>query len=115
MARGVQDNCAHLCRVSSFTPNRFCPRKERASERGGHEKTRELSTNNKCNSRQSNRDDYQNIKFAKVDVDELKELAEELGVTSTPTVQLYKNGQRMDESVTPGPQALLQFIAHAQE
>lgn len=115
MVRGVKDNCTHLCRVSSFHPEQILPA-QRASERArGHEKIRELSTNNKCNSRQSNRDDYQNIKFAKVDVDELKELAEELGVTSTPTVQLYKNGQRMDESVTPGPQALLQFIAHAQE
>jgi thioredoxin-like negative regulator of GroEL len=48
-------------------------------------------------------------------VDELKELVEEFGVTSTPTVQLFKNGQRVDECVTPGPHALLQFIAHAQE
>lgn len=65
--------------------------------------------------RQSNREDNKDIMFGKVDVDELNNLAEEFGVTSAPTLQLFKNGERVSETTTPGPQALLQFIASAKE
>ncbi|KAK3180464.1 hypothetical protein K4F52_008192 [Lecanicillium sp. MT-2017a] len=64
---------------------------------------------------QSNREDNKDIMFGKVDVDELNKLAEEFGVTSAPTLQLFKNGERVSETTTPGPQALLQFIASAKE
>ncbi|KZZ92996.1 Thioredoxin-like fold protein [Moelleriella libera RCEF 2490] len=63
---------------------------------------------------QSNRSDHKHFLFAKVDVDELSALAGESGVRDTPTFHLYKNGKKESESVEPGPQALLQFIADAQ-
>ncbi len=65
--------------------------------------------------RQSNRDDNKHIMFGKVDIGELNALAKEFGVTSAPTLQLFKNGERVNETTTPGPQALLQFIANAEE
>ncbi|OAA40681.1 Thioredoxin-like fold protein [Metarhizium rileyi] len=59
---------------------------------------------------QSNREDHEGILFGKIDVDELPALASKLAITSTPTFYFYRNGSKVGESVTPGPQGLLQFI-----
>ncbi|KAG6038066.1 hypothetical protein E4U41_004600 [Claviceps citrina] len=62
---------------------------------------------------QANRGDHDGILFAKVDVDALAGLAEEAGVTRTPTFVVYKGGEKAGESVEPGTQGLLQFIGGA--
>jgi len=62
---------------------------------------------------QSNREGFEDVLFAKVDVDDASGLAAKLGVSSAPTFHLYKDGVAVDESVTPGPQALRDFISRA--
>ena len=46
------------------------------------------------------------VKFAKLNVDENQNTAQSLGITSIPTLLLYKNGQPVDKVVgsVPGPQ-----------
>lgn len=51
--------------------------------------------------------------FAKFDVDDLSELAGELGIKSMPTLQMYKDGNKVDEVISPGRDALVQFIDKA--
>ncbi|KAK5654571.1 hypothetical protein OQA88_7200 [Cercophora sp. LCS_1] len=56
------------------------------------------------------------IYFAKFDVDELPELAQELGIRAMPTFVLFKDGEKAGEHVggNPGPiQTLL--VKHSQE
>ncbi|GJN75488.1 thioredoxin domain-containing protein [Purpureocillium lilacinum] len=42
-------------------------------------------------------DKFQNIKFVKVDVDELSDLTQELGIRAMPTFHLYKNGEKVKD------------------
>ncbi|KAG6013184.1 hypothetical protein E4U43_007446 [Claviceps pusilla] len=62
---------------------------------------------------QANRADHAGILFAKIDVDELPDLAAKEGVTKTPTFVVYKAGKKTAESIEPGTQGLLQFIGEA--
>ncbi|CAD5111804.1 DgyrCDS1077 [Dimorphilus gyrociliatus] len=41
--------------------------------------------------------EYESIKFVKVDVDEVGELAEEFGIQCMPTFMFFKNGEKIDE------------------
>lgn len=45
-------------------------------------------------------------RFYKVDVDQVPDLAQELGVRAMPTFQLFKNGEKIEEIVGANPQAL---------
>jgi len=52
--------------------------------------------------------------FAKVDVDEAQDVASQCGVTSMPTFQLYKRGQRVDSFSGADTQRLHAMVAAAQ-
>lgn len=51
-------------------------------------------------------DEYPNAKFYKIDVDELPDVAQELGIRAMPTFLLFKNGERVGEIVGANPKAL---------
>ncbi|KAG8527626.1 uncharacterized protein KY384_007779 [Bacidia gigantensis] len=42
---------------------------------------------------------YENVRFYKMDVDELPDLAQELGVRAMPTFLVYKDGNKVEEIV----------------
>lgn len=54
----------------------------------------------------SNDPQYENVKFYKVDVDDVAEVAQELGVRAMPTFYFFKNGEKVEESVGANPSAL---------
>ncbi|KAI8816955.1 thioredoxin [Fimicolochytrium jonesii] len=49
---------------------------------------------------------YSKATFIKVDVDEVPEVAEQVGVTSMPTFLIYSNGERVGEIVGANPTKL---------
>jgi thioredoxin 1 len=48
--------------------------------------------------------------FAKFDVDQVPELAQELGVRAMPTFVFFKDGEKVDEFVGANPPALLNML-----
>ncbi|KAH6856009.1 thioredoxin-like protein [Chaetomium sp. MPI-CAGE-AT-0009] len=46
------------------------------------------------------------IYFAKIDVDEVQDLAQELGIRAMPTFLFYANGEKVDELVGANPAEL---------
>ncbi|KAI5463487.1 thioredoxin-like protein [Mariannaea sp. PMI_226] len=50
------------------------------------------------------------IDFVKFDVDELRDLAAELGIRAMPTFILYHGGKKVDELVGANPAGLLKMI-----
>ena len=51
-------------------------------------------------------DTYPSAKFYKLDVDEVPEVAQELGIRAMPTFLLFKNGEKVGEVVGANPKAL---------
>ncbi|GAM85032.1 hypothetical protein ANO11243_030350 [Dothideomycetidae sp. 11243] len=51
-------------------------------------------------------DTYTNAKFYKLDVDEVPDVAQELGIRAMPTFLLFKNGEKVGEVVGANPKAL---------
>lgn len=49
---------------------------------------------------------YPEARFYKVDVDEVPDVAQELGVRAMPTFLLFKNGEKVAEVVGANPPAL---------
>ncbi|KAH7030164.1 thioredoxin-like protein [Macrophomina phaseolina] len=49
---------------------------------------------------------YPNAKFYKLDVDEVPDVAQELGIRAMPTFLLFKGGEKVDEVVGANPKAL---------
>ncbi|OLN98073.1 Thioredoxin-1 [Colletotrichum chlorophyti] len=58
----------------------------------------------------SNEEAFANIHFVKIDVDEVPELSQELGIRAMPTFILFENGEKAQEIVGANPPALLQAI-----
>jgi thioredoxin 1 len=59
---------------------------------------------------------YSAATFVKVDVDELPDVAQELGVTAMPTFLIFKGGEQVGKVVGANPKALESAIeAAAQE
>ncbi len=49
---------------------------------------------------------YPSARFFKLDVDEVPDVAQELGVRAMPTFLLFKNGEKVGEVVGANPNAL---------
>lgn len=49
---------------------------------------------------------YPNARFFKLDVDEVPDVAQELGIRAMPTFLLFKNGEKVAEVVGANPKAL---------
>lgn len=49
---------------------------------------------------------YENVKFYQIDVDQLSDVAAELGIRAMPTFILFKNGEKLTDVVGANPQAL---------
>ncbi len=57
---------------------------------------------------------YDQVDFYKVNVDEEPELAQEFGIMSIPTLIMFKNGEVLDESVGVAPEVELKaFVEKA--
>jgi thioredoxin 1 len=51
-------------------------------------------------------DAYPTARFYKLDVDEVPDVAQELGIRAMPTFVLFKNGEKVAEVVGANPKAL---------
>ena len=51
-------------------------------------------------------ENYPNAKFYKLDVDEVPDVAQELGIRAMPTFLLFKGGEKVGEVVGANPKAL---------
>lgn len=51
-------------------------------------------------------DTYPEARFYKLDVDEVPDVAQELGIRAMPTFLLFKNGDKVAEVVGANPKAL---------
>ena len=60
--------------------------------------------------RHSNDEQFKDIFFAKIDVDDLPELSQELGIRAMPTFMIFKDGEKADELVGANPNALVQLL-----
>ena len=49
---------------------------------------------------------YENAAFFKVDVDEVTDVAQELGIRAMPTFLFYKDGEKVKEVVGANPKAI---------
>ncbi|KAF7559651.1 hypothetical protein G7046_g4509 [Stylonectria norvegica] len=56
-------------------------------------------------------DDYTDVHFVKLDVDELSELSAELGVRAMPTFFYFEKGDKVEEVVGANPPALEKILA----
>ncbi|KAF8646268.1 hypothetical protein AX16_007292 [Volvariella volvacea WC 439] len=61
----------------------------------------------------SNVADYAGVKFYKVDVDALTDVAQEVGIRAMPTFVAFKDGSKVKEVVGARPQELQHLISHA--
>ncbi|RDL31979.1 Thioredoxin [Venustampulla echinocandica] len=58
-------------------------------------------------------EEFPNIRFVKVDVDEVPDVAQELGIRAMPTFIVFKNGEKDKEIVGANPVALRAAIEAA--
>lgn len=70
-------------------------------------------TDSHASCRLSNEDKYQGILFAKLDVDQIPSLADELGVKDLPCLILYKNGEVVGRYSEATPEGLAAFVDKA--
>lgn len=50
--------------------------------------------------------DFQDARFYKIDVDEVSDVAQELGIRAMPTFMLFKKGEKVEEIVGANEKAL---------
>ncbi|RBR21159.1 hypothetical protein FVER53590_10677 [Fusarium verticillioides] len=55
-------------------------------------------------------DKFKDFRFVKVDIDELKGLAEEVGVSQPATFHMYKNGEKINDLQSEHKEDLIQFL-----
>ncbi|KAI0523651.1 thioredoxin-like protein [Xylaria bambusicola] len=63
----------------------------------------------------SNEERFQDVYFAKIDVDELPELSQELGITAMPTFMGFKNGEPAGKVMGANPPAIEKLVVDLQE
>ncbi|KAK0124873.1 Cytoplasmic thioredoxin isoenzyme 2 [Cadophora gregata f. sp. sojae] len=51
-------------------------------------------------------DEFPDVHFAKLDVDEVPDVAQELGIRAMPTFLIFKDGEKVKEVVGANPNAL---------
>ncbi|KAI6782791.1 uncharacterized protein J7T54_000934 [Emericellopsis cladophorae] len=54
----------------------------------------------------SNEEAYKDVYFIKLDVDEVPDAAQELGVKAMPTFYFFKNGEKVDDMMGANPAGL---------
>lgn len=85
MVRSLQSHCSTSCQVSSI---------HRSTGLDAHTTTLRFSNT------------YPTAKFYKLDVDEVPDVAQELGIRAMPTFLLFKKGEKIGEVVGANPKAL---------
>jgi len=55
--------------------------------------------------------EFEKARFYKIDVDEVNDVASELGIRAMPTFLLFKNGVKIEEIVGANERALKEAIA----
>lgn len=88
--RTLQGDCAAGCQVRLSSTSSFLPPKTAFLT---HDVPRFSNT-------------YPDARFYKLDVDEVPDVAQELGIRAMPTFLLFKNGDKVDEVVGANPKAL---------
>ncbi|KAF2964906.1 hypothetical protein GQX73_g8659 [Xylaria multiplex] len=58
----------------------------------------------------SEEEQFKDIFFAKIDVDDLPELSQELGISAMPTIIAFKGGELGDKVVGANPKAILELV-----
>ncbi|TVY73551.1 Thioredoxin [Lachnellula suecica] len=58
-------------------------------------------------------DEFPNIHFVKIDVDEVPDVAQELGIRAMPTFLIFKDAEKVEEVVGANPKALRAAIEKA--
>lgn len=58
-------------------------------------------------------DAFPSAHFVKIDVDEVPDVAQELGIRAMPTFVIFKNGEKVQEVVGANPRALEAAIQEA--
>ncbi|KXJ95164.1 thioredoxin-like protein, partial [Microdochium bolleyi] len=61
----------------------------------------------------SNEEEFKDIFFAKIDVDQLPEVSQELGIRAMPTFMIFTDGQKTDELVGANPGGLKTLLVKA--
>ncbi|KAJ2972772.1 hypothetical protein NUW58_g9116 [Xylaria curta] len=59
----------------------------------------------------SNEETYKDFHFAKIDVDDLPELSQELGITAMPTFVAFKNGEPNGKVIGANPAEIKNLVA----
>ncbi len=54
--------------------------------------------------------EYQNVVFLKVDVDQVESVAASCGISAMPTFQVFKDGKKVDELVGASKEKLLELV-----
>ncbi|KAI6373007.1 hypothetical protein MCOR25_003539 [Pyricularia grisea] len=55
-------------------------------------------------------DKFKDFRFVKVDIDDMKSLVEEVGVSKPATFHMYKNGQKINELQSNQQDDLIKFL-----
>ncbi|KAI0429826.1 thioredoxin-like protein [Xylaria sp. FL1042] len=58
----------------------------------------------------SEEEQYKDVYFAKIDVDELPELSQELGITAMPTFLAFKDGEPAGKTMGANPAAIKKLV-----
>lgn len=58
-------------------------------------------------------DEFPGAHFIKLDVDDVPDVAQELGIRAMPTFIVFKNGEKLNEVVGANPKALLAAVEAA--
>ena len=87
-------------------PSIFHKGKHESKHRRSTRSQSQLTTSSFLPGSHSNDEQFKDIFFAKIDVDELPELSQELGIRAMPTFMLFKDGEKVGEVVGANPVAL---------